>query len=441
MTMAAIGASVAVGAVGAGANYLISQSNKPQSYNPGANNYLAQQQQQALSDLAAKYQGQVAGYGNNFLTAESGLANTYGTQGAGASTNYLNNTGNYLSNYGTNISNLAAYAPQNELNTAQAGIGFNVNNLGLYGGIANNLSNQAQNSQIGLVNNALPSWQQQYSQGMENAGQMQQGLIASDVQGNVGRTAGFNALQSGVGGGSGLGRNLTARDLGLTSMQLQQQGTAQAQSLGQQQYGMEVAGLLTNPNAIYNSSGVNSGQAMNAGALGTNIAATGLQTGLQGGLSTQGTNFGGLMNLYGNVFNTGVGANQSVMNAEDAAAAQAAALQAQGITGNYGTQMNGNLMQYQSNNALAAYNTQMQQGLVNGLTSAIGSGIGQYNFNNALSNLGAGNPYANSFNGGPQPMSNGFYPTQQAALTAATGENGLVGNVSQYGTGQWYIGG
>jgi len=417
MTMAAVGASVAVGALGAGASYLIGQSNKPKAYNPGANNYLAQQQQKALSDLAARYQGQVAGYGNTFLEAEKGLANTYSGQGSGASNNYLTNTGNYLNRYSGNIANLAAGAPQNEFNAAQTGLGFNINNLGLYGGIANNLSNQAQNSQIGLVNNALPSWQQQYSQGMENAGQMQQGLIASDVQGNVGRTAGFNALQSGTRGGSGLGRNLTARDLGLTSMQLQQQGTSQAQSLAQQQYGMEVAGLLTNPNAIYQTSGVNSGQAMNAGALGTSLAATGLQTGLQGGLSTQGTNFGQMMGLYGNVFNTGVGANQSVMNAEAAAAAQAAALQAQGITGNYGTQMNGNLMQYQSNNALAAYNTQMQQGLVNGLTSAIGSGIGAYNFNNALSGLGGGNNYSNNF-GSDMMNSAGGFETSAAAQSA-----------------------
>jgi len=263
----------------------------------------------------------------------------------------------------------------------------------------------------------MPSWQQQYSQGMENAGQMQQGLIASDVQGNVGRTAGFNALSSGVGGGSGLGRNLTARDLGLTSMQLQQQGTAQAQSLGQQQYGMTVANMLTNPNAIYNASGVNSGQAMNAGALGTNIAATGLQTGLQGGLSTQGTNFGGLMGLYGNVFNTGVTANQNVMSAADQAAAQAAAIQASGITGNYQTQMNGNLMQYQSNNQLAAYNNSANQALLSGITSAIGGGIGQYNFNNALSNLGTGNAYSNNF-GLDQMNSAGGYETAAAANSA-----------------------
>jgi hypothetical protein len=427
--MATVGASLAVGAAGAGASYLIGQANKPKAYNPGANNYLAQQQQKALSDLAARYQGQVAGYGNTFLEAEKGLANTYSGQGSGASNNYLTNTGNYLNRYSGNIANLAAGAPQNEFNAAQTGLGFNINNLGLYGGIANNLSNQAQNSQIGLVNNALPSWQQQYSQGMENAGQMQQGLIASDVQGNVGRTAGFNALQSGTRGGSGLGRNLTARDLGLTSMQLQQQGTSQAQSLAQQQYGMEVAGLLTNPNAIYQTSGVNSGQAMNAGALGTNLAATGLQTGLQGGLSTQGTNFGQMMGLYGNVFNTGVGANQSVMNAEAQAAAVAAEMQAQGITGNYGTQMNGNLMQYQSNNQLAAYNNNLNQGLLTGLTSTIGTALPSFISNggmNFLSGIG---------NGGLQ--SNGFYNSAGAAQSAyGTGAN--IGSYNQAGGGVGY---
>lgn len=441
MTMATIGTAVGVGVAGSAASYGLSQLNRPSAYNPSANNKLAMQQQAALSGLAQNYQSQVSGYANNFLGQEAGLANTYSTQGTGASNAYLGNTANYLNQYGANIANLSAAAPQNELNAAQAGLGFNINNLGAYGGISNALSQQAQQSQLGLMNNSMPQWQQSFNQGMENANQMQQGLIASDVQGSVGRTAGFNALQSGVGGGSGLGRNLTARDLGLTSMQLQQQGTAQAQSLAQQQYGMTVAGMLTNPNAIYSNSGVNSGQAMNAAALGTNLAATGLQTGLQGGLSTQGTNFGGLMGMYGNVFNTGVSADQAAMAAQVQAAAEAAGLQAYGITGNYGTQMSGNNLAYQSNNALAAYNNSALQGMLSGITSSIGSGIGQYNFNNAMSNLGTGNAYANSYNGGPQPMSNGFYPTQQSAITAATGENGLLGNVSQWAPGQWYIGG
>jgi len=152
MTMAAIGASVAVGVAGSAASYGLSQMNKPKGYNPAANNALAAQQQQQLAALAQQYQSQVSGYGTTFLNAEQGLANTYSTQGTGASTNYLGATGTDLNNYSTNIANLAAGAPQNELNAANAGLGFNINNLGTYGGIANSLSTQAQNSQLGNSN-------------------------------------------------------------------------------------------------------------------------------------------------------------------------------------------------------------------------------------------------------------------------------------------------
>jgi len=437
MSGAAIGTGVAVGVAGAAASYGLSQLNKPSAYNPSANNALGFQNQMAIQNLTKGYTGSVSGYGNVFQGQEAGLSKTYGKQGAAASGNYLTNTGNALSQYGTGIQNLANFAPQNELNAAQSGLNFNYNNLGNYGAIANSLSNSAQQSQLGLINNSMPSWQQQYAQGMENAGQMQQGLIASDVQGNLGRTAGLNAIQSGVGGGSGLGRNLMARDLGLTSQQLQQQGTAQAQALGQQQYGMTVAGMLTNPNAIYQTGGVNSGQAMNAAALGTNIAATGLQTGLQGNLSTQGVNYGQLMNLYGNQFNTGVQADTAIMQAQDYAAAQAMQANAGAITGNYQNQMNGNIAQFQSQNQLSAYNNQANQQLLSGVMSGIGSGIaggiGAYN-NGGLAGYGLeGAGYSNNF-GADQMSGTGFYESPQAAMNA----NGWSSNSIGFTPGQGY---
>jgi hypothetical protein len=50
------------------------------------------------------------------------------------------------------------------------------------------------------------------------------GEIPADVQAQIQRSSAARAISGGYGGGSGLGRNLTLRDLGLTSLQQQQQG-------------------------------------------------------------------------------------------------------------------------------------------------------------------------------------------------------------------------
>jgi hypothetical protein len=410
MSMATIGVGVGLGAASYGLSYL----NRPGVYNPSANNALGYDMQNALMANSSAMTGAVNKSTKNFGNQVTGLSNTYGLKGGATSANYLNNTGNALSNYGTDITNLANFAPQREFNAAQAGLNFNAANMGTYGAMANDLSNESQQTRLGMINAAMPSWNQQYSQGMENAAQMQQGLIPADVQASLGRTSAFKALGSGTGGGSGLGRNLTARDLGLNSLQLQQQGTAQAQSLAGQQYGMAVNGLQTNAGTIFANNGVGSSQAMQAGALGTNIAATGLQTGLQGQLSTQGLNYGQMMGLYGNQYNTQVGADQSIMSAQDAAAIAAMQANAAAISGNYQTQMNGNLMNYQSQNALAAYNNNAMQGAL----GYVGGGImGAYN-SGGFSGIGmAPSSYSNQF-GSDMMSSGGFYENQGAANAA-----------------------
>lgn len=65
-----------------------------------------------------------------------------------------------------------------------------------------------------------------------NIGSQLRGEINPDVAAAIQRNSAGRALQGGFGGGSMLGRNLTARDFGLTSMQLQQQGFSNALQLG-----------------------------------------------------------------------------------------------------------------------------------------------------------------------------------------------------------------
>jgi len=82
---------------------------------------------------------------------------------------------------------------------------------------------------------AIPGYDQLVSQASSNIGSALKGEISSDVQSQLQRSSAGRALSGGYGAGSGVGRNLAARDFGLTSMQIQNQGLAQAQNFIQQQ--------------------------------------------------------------------------------------------------------------------------------------------------------------------------------------------------------------
>ena len=87
---------------------------------------------------------------------------------------------------------------------------------------------------------AIPGYDQMVQQASKNIGAALKGELPVDVQAQIQRSTAGRALAGGFGGASGFGRALTARDLGLTSLQLQNQGLAQAQNFIQQQraYGM-----------------------------------------------------------------------------------------------------------------------------------------------------------------------------------------------------------
>jgi hypothetical protein len=78
-----------------------------------------------------------------------------------------------------------------------------------------------------------------------NAAAMMSGQISADVQANVARSSAMRALQGGFGASSQMGRGLTARDLGLTSMELMQQGTKMYDDQRRLNYDTRVAGLGT----------------------------------------------------------------------------------------------------------------------------------------------------------------------------------------------------
>jgi hypothetical protein len=94
----------------------------------------------------------------------------------------------------------------------------------------------AEQSQLeAQLRRAIPGYDQLIQQAGKNIGSALRGEISPEVSAQVQRSTAGRALSGGFGGGSGFGRALTARDLGLTGMQLQNQGLAQAQNFIQQQ--------------------------------------------------------------------------------------------------------------------------------------------------------------------------------------------------------------
>jgi hypothetical protein len=87
--------------------------------------------------------------------------------------------------------------------------------------MADSLSNQAYQK---ALNQVYPGLTTQVGQISNLANQYLHGIIPQDVQDQVQRATAQQAIQGGYGATSGMGRNLTARDLGLTSMNLQQEG-------------------------------------------------------------------------------------------------------------------------------------------------------------------------------------------------------------------------
>jgi hypothetical protein len=94
----------------------------------------------------------------------------------------------------------------------------------------------AEQSQLeAQLRRAIPGYDQLVSQAGQNIAASLRGEISPEVSAQVQRSTAGRALSGGFGAGSGFGRALTARDLGLTGMQIQNQGLAQAQNFIQQQ--------------------------------------------------------------------------------------------------------------------------------------------------------------------------------------------------------------
>ncbi|HXC07254.1 MAG TPA: hypothetical protein VNZ86_20980, partial [Bacteroidia bacterium] len=114
------------------------------------------------------------------------------------------------------------------------------------------------------------------------------GTLGQDTQNAVTRAA-LSQAGGVTQGGLGLGRDVTAQDLGLTSLQLQNQRIQQGLGAGQQEQGLQQANLNNTLNRINTLSGLtnaNFGRAATAAQIGNSIQApaTGINPGSAAGL-------------------------------------------------------------------------------------------------------------------------------------------------------------
>jgi hypothetical protein len=112
---------------------------------------------------------------------------------------------------------------------------------------ADMLSKAAQQTRLDLLQRADPRMWELSTIADNNTEALMSGKISADVQANLARSGAFKALSGGFGAGGEMGRNLQARDLGLTSLDLQQQGAAQYDAQRRLNYETRVAGTEVNP--------------------------------------------------------------------------------------------------------------------------------------------------------------------------------------------------
>lgn len=145
---------------------------------------------------------------------------------------------------------------------AKQALDFNQANMGRFSAIADTLSKAAAQTRSDLLATADPRAVEMSQLADNNASAMLSGRISADMQANLARTGAFKALNGGFGADSNMGRNLQARDLGLTSLDLMARGDQMARDWRKLNYDTRVAGTQIDPTSIMQNNGLSSQQAL-----------------------------------------------------------------------------------------------------------------------------------------------------------------------------------
>lgn len=119
---------------------------------------------------------------------------------------------------------------------ADESLGFNEQNMARYGAMAEELTRIDTENRIAMLDQFVPDWRQKRDAASAINDSLMRGELPKDVADQLKRSAAYASVIQG--GGAGVGRSLTARDLGTTSMELQQKGMAGAQSWTQMMAGL-----------------------------------------------------------------------------------------------------------------------------------------------------------------------------------------------------------
>ncbi|MEI6870656.1 MAG: hypothetical protein WCL08_00100 [Verrucomicrobiota bacterium] len=153
------------------------------------------------------------------------------------------------------------YDPVDVAETGQQALDFNMRNQGNFNQIASGFNESALSDRMKMLQTVSPAFTEQRDLAAKNNTALLKGEIPMDVQQQMARSNAYNTYKSGYSGSPSARSGTLARDLGLTSLGLQQIGSRDSQAwlktnsdiaMPQQTYGSQVmqqlgmtAGLTT----------------------------------------------------------------------------------------------------------------------------------------------------------------------------------------------------
>ena len=149
---------------------------------------------------------------------------------------------------------------------AERALNFNLENVSKFASLADTLSQTAQKTRMDMLATADPRALELSAQVDEIASASLGGRIDSETQANLARSGAMRALQGGFAGGE-MQRNLEARDLGLTALDLQNRGAELYDKQRRLNFDTRVAGLQVTGADIMANNGLSSEQAIRSAQL------------------------------------------------------------------------------------------------------------------------------------------------------------------------------
>jgi hypothetical protein len=122
-----------------------------------------------------------------------------------------------------------AFVPINAQAAQDQAIQGNIGNFGDMSALASKTNQFNQDQLTAMLRQSIPGYDQMVSSATGNINSQLKGELPSDVTSLINRRMAAKSMAGGY-GGSGMARNLEARDLGLTSLQLTNQGLSNAES-------------------------------------------------------------------------------------------------------------------------------------------------------------------------------------------------------------------